>query len=336
MILVTGATGLVGSHLLCTLLEQGKAVRAIFRDSNRIDLFNAMAQYYPEAHKRLHKVDWVQADLLDLSSLSRACEGIRHIYHAAAYISFDPSEHSKLRKINIEGTANLINVALNNGVESLCHISSVATLGEPLNNAPISETTEWNPAKPGSAYAISKYGAEMEVWRGAQEGLKVSMVLPGVILGEGFWDSPSGSLIPRAAKGLPFYTGGGSGFVDVKDVVRAAILTSNTEKAQGQKYLLVGANITYKDFFTQLAAYLGNKAPKRQAPKWLLHVLAFLDGIRSKLSSKPRELSQDLVHSLYDQELYSSSKIEQELKFEFTPISETLERICTAFNEWNP
>ena len=335
MILVTGATGLVGSHLLCSLLEKGERVRALYRHEGRKDQFQSVAKYYPQIAAKTHEIDWVQADLLDLTSLDTACQGVEMIYHAAAYISFDPEESQQLRKINIEGTANLVNMALTKGVKHLCHISSVATLGETLDGSPIDETTEWNPQKPGSGYAISKYGAEMEVWRGNQEGLEVSMVLPGVILGEGHWESASGSLIPRA-KGLSFYTPGGSGFVDVRDVVRACLLVTTNEKSRSQKYLLVGANATYKELFTLIAAEFGTKPPGKKVPKWLMRVLAFLDGIRAKLSSKPRELSQGLVDSLYKMEPYSSDKIKRELNFEFTPLPQTVKRICEAFTEANP
>ncbi|MDC7997212.1 NAD-dependent epimerase/dehydratase family protein [Gilvibacter sediminis] len=335
MILVTGATGLVGSHLLCQLLEQQESVRALFRTEASKTQVLELLENNPKAKAQQHQLEWVQADLLDLIALQKACKGISHIYHCAAYISFDPRQRKTLRKINIEGTANLVNVALAEGVKSLCHISSVATLGTPLGNHPTTEKTEWNPQQPGSGYAISKYGAEMEVWRGGQEGLQVSMVLPAVILGEGHWNSASGSIIKRAAKGIPFYTPGGSGFVDVKDVVRASILVANDPKANGQKYLLVAENLRYKEFFGLLGSRLGKKPPKRVVPKFVMYVLAFLDGLKSRLLGTEQKLSYALIPSLYSVSNYSNEKIKSELDFTFTPIEQSLDRICAAFNAEN-
>ncbi|NQX76823.1 NAD-dependent epimerase/dehydratase family protein [Gilvibacter sp.] len=335
MILVTGATGLVGSHLLCQLLEQQEAVRAIYRDQAGQNRVLDLLSKNEAAKAQQHKLEWVQADLLDLISLEKACQGISQIYHCAAYISFDPRQRKKLRKVNIEGTANLVNVALGAGVKKLCHISSVATLGTPLGDQPTTEKTEWNPQQPGSVYAISKYGAEMEIWRGGQEGLQVSMVLPAVILGEGHWDSASGSIIKRAAHGVPFYTPGGSGFVDVKDVVRASILAANDPKADGQKYLLAVRNLEYKELFGLLGSRLGKKPPKTAVPKIMMYVLAFLDGIKSRLLGTEQKLSFALIPSLYSVSNYSSEKIKTELDFSFTPIEESLDRICAAFTAEN-
>ena len=145
------------------------------------------------------------------------------MYHCAAFISFDTNDYFALRKINIEGTANLVNLCLANNIEKLCYVSSIATIGNSIKNELITEDTHWNPEEDQSVYAITKYGAEMEVWRGTQEGLIVIVVNPGIIIGAGFWRSGSGSLITRIYKGISHYTTGVVGFVDVLDVVMPLI-----------------------------------------------------------------------------------------------------------------
>ena len=333
MILVTGATGLVGSHLVCSLTAQDHKVRAIYRDEASLEKFKMVAARYSKA--QLDKVEWLEADLLDLISLEDACQGITTIYHAAAFISFDPRDQRKLRKINIEGTANLVNVALSKGVTKICHISSVATLGKALAGQAITEETEWNPQQPGSGYAISKYGAEMEIWRGGQEGLKVCMLLPSVILGEGHWNSASGNLIKKGANGMPFYTPGGSGFVDVQDVVQAAILIANSAACEGEKFLLSAYNKDYKSFFTNLAIAFGSSKPRYEVPQWCMRIAASTDWLASRILGTPQRLSQALVDSIYKQSNYSSDKIKEKLDFEFTPWEQTIERICDAFKAQN-
>ena len=191
MVLVTGGTGLVGSHLLLKLAQQNKSVRALYRKGANLERVKTVFSYYSKNSKSLYEtIEWAEADLNDLPKLTLAFKDITHVYHCAAYISFDPSNYKILRATNIKGTANIVNLSIANKVEKLCYVSSVATLGYDADL--ITEETQWEGNQNQSVYAISKYGAEMEVWRASQEGVAAVIVNPGVILGPGFWNSGSG------------------------------------------------------------------------------------------------------------------------------------------------
>ena len=197
MILVTGGTGLVGAHLLLYLVENGENVRAIYRNLDTIQKTKSLFQQNQKIDL-FQKIDWIEADILDIPSLKIVFENIDYVYHCAGHISFDPKDENSLRKTNIEGTANIVNFCIDNKVKKLCHVSSIAALGDlAQNETVVSETSEWNPEMCHSDYAISKYGAELEVWRGFQEGLEVVIVNPGVILGSTIFDSGSGVIFSK-------------------------------------------------------------------------------------------------------------------------------------------
>ncbi|GHC46333.1 NAD-dependent epimerase/dehydratase family protein [Ulvibacter litoralis] len=334
MILVTGGTGLVGSHLLYFLLKNNESIRAIHRKSSNIQAVKKVFSFYTETPEEtqslFNKIEWVEADITEIPSLSEAFKNITKVYHCAAYISFDPKHYYRLKKINIEGTANVVNLCLSHKIEKMMYVSSIATLGKELNNAPISEATEWNPETKNSVYAITKYGAEMEVWRGTQEGLNAIIVNPGIILGSGYWNSGSGVILKSVAKGIPFYTPGGIGIVDVRDVV--TVLISLMKKAViNERYILVGKTVSYKDFLTELATNLHQKPPTKKASKWLLTIFAALDSVVSTLFGTKRKLLKTTITSLYNFSIYDTSKIEKELNFTFTPYKETIARVATNY-----
>ena len=186
MILVTGSTGLVGAHLLYKLISNNEKVRAIYRNEGKLNNVKKVFSTYIDDYKNLFEnIDWVKADILDIPSLSKAFKGIDYVYHCAAFVSFEPDKYHLLRRTNIEGTANIVNLCISNSIKKLCYVSSIATIGNELNNNPITEDSVWNPEEEHSVYAITKYGAEMEVWRGTQEGVDAIIVNPGVILGVG-------------------------------------------------------------------------------------------------------------------------------------------------------
>ena len=213
MILVTGGTGLVGAHLLLQLVANETTVRALFRlEASKEKTYNLFKLVNKE--EEFSKIEWVCGDILDIPSLEIAFQGINLVYHCAGFISFDPNKENQLRQTNIQGTANIVNFCIDKKVQKLCHVSSIAALGDLLpNEKVITEKSEWNPEKPHSDYAISKYGAEMEIWRGYQEGLKVVIVNPGIILGIGFWNQSSGLLFKIVKNKLLFYTSGISGYI---------------------------------------------------------------------------------------------------------------------------
>lgn len=331
MILVTGGTGLVGSHLLYTLLQEEIQVRAIHRKTSDLSLVEKVFSYYTDNPKNLfEKIEWVEADIIDVPALTEAFEEITHVYHAAAYISFDPSHFYKLKKANIEGTANIVNLCIANTITKLVYVSSVATLGSKLNGALISEETEWSPTDKNSAYAITKFGAEMEVWRGSQEGLNVAIVNPGVIFGPFPVISGSSVIIKMVDKKMPFYTSGSIGIVDVKDVVTILVKVMKSNISD-QRFILVSKNITYKDLLFKIAESLKIKAPNKPISKWKLLLFSNLDWFSHKILNTKRKLMNTTVHSMYTDSNYNSGKVKKYLDFEFVNYEETIKSSVKSY-----
>ena len=258
MILVTGGTGLLGAHLLYKLVVQGKEVKALYRDSSSFNNVRKVFSYYSTSSEELfEKVTWVKGDITDVPALEIAFKNVTKVYHCAANLSFDKGNYKTSRKINVEGTANIVNLCLSNKVVKLCHVSSVATLGED-HNKPITEETKWNAEdNSNNIYAITKYDAELEVWRGVQEGLTVVIVNPGVILGPGFWSSGTGEIFNKVANGFNYYTSGTVGLVDVHDVAKSMMLLMNST-ITNEQFVLVSENVTYKELIKNIIQITGS------------------------------------------------------------------------------
>jgi len=331
MILVTGGTGLVGSHLLFKLVEKGHPVRAIYRLEKKIDIAKHVFSYYSnQEENHFKKIEWIRADINDIPSLTNAFHGITHVYHCAALVSLDPKNYFKLRHINIEGTANVVNLCLTNSIEKLCYVSSISTIGNEQGTNLISENTHWNPEEDHNVYAITKYGAEMEVWRGAREGLNTVIVNPGIIIGPGFWHTGSGSFFKAVYKGMSYYTKGVEGYVDINDVTKPMIQLMESDIIN-QRYILVSENLCYKDFFTKIAEGINVKPPTKEASKLLLSFAWRLDWLRSNLLNKSRRLTKHTAQSVLIDSVYSNEKIVKTLNYRFTPIDESISESCRLF-----
>ncbi|QAA82347.1 NAD-dependent epimerase/dehydratase family protein [Aequorivita sp. H23M31] len=327
MILVTGGTGIVGAHLLYSLLEDNTSVRAIYRkDSDIHSIKKIFAIYTSEVDTLFNKIEWKEADIIDIPALTFAFKDVTHVYHCAALINFNPAKYKILKKINVEGTANIVNLCLANGVQKLCYVSSVATFGNVPNGQFINEETSWNPDERNNVYSITKYAAEMEVWRGTQEGLDAVIVNPGIIFGISPKAEGSGLITKLGPRGLSYYPSGGMGIVDVKDVVRAMKRLMDSEIKNGQ-YILVAENVYYKEILTKLALLYGKKPPSKKLSKPLMIFLSQLDWFSSVFFGTKRRLSKAMVRSMFSTSQYDSSKIKEQLHFEFTPLQETLKRI---------
>lgn len=330
MILVTGGTGLVGAHLLLHLLEKGENVRAIYRNLNTIQKTKSLFKQNQKVDL-FQKIDWIEADILDIPSLEIAFENVEYVYHCAAIISFNPKDENLLRKINIEGTANIVNFCISKNVKKLCHVSSIAALGDLAQNETIiSEKTEWNPEIYHSDYAISKYGAEMEVWRGFQEGLKVVIVNPGIILGSTIWNTGSGLIFEQIKNGLSFYTKGQTGYVSVTDVVKA--MTELMQSSiSGDRYTLVAEHFTYEAIINLIAEKMGCKPPRFYAKPWITSMAWRLDWISAAFFGRKRKLSKFGAQSIHSIDWYSNDKIKNPgisgLNFEFQSIENAIENI---------
>jgi dihydroflavonol-4-reductase len=334
MILVTGGTGLVGAHLLLHLTENESVVRAIFRSEKSKAKTKNLFQLFQKEHL-FDRIIWVKADILNIPALNNAMQDITHVYHCAALVSFDTKDEEALRKTNIEGTANVVNCALEAQVKKICYVSSIAALGNPiLPETLITETTDWNPEKSHSDYAITKYGGEMEVWRGSYEGLSCIIVNPGVILGAGFWDTGSGEIFSRVAQGLSFYSEGTTGFVSVKDVVQVMTQLMNTTISE-EKFIVISENVDYKTFLFSLADALGVKKPYIKATPLMTSLTWKLDWLLSKVFLKKSLFPKSLAKSLHSNEVFSNEKIKSCLNFSFEPIQESLSSIANLYSKRN-
>jgi dihydroflavonol-4-reductase len=331
MILVTGGTGLVGAHLLLNLIENGEEnVRAIYRSSK--NCLKTKSLFKKQDKEDLYeKIEWIEADIISIPALEIAFQNVTHVYHCAAHISFNPKDENQLRKVNIEGTANIVNFCIDKKVKKLCHVSSIAALGDLLQNETIiTETTEWNPEVLHSDYAISKYGAEMEVWRGHQEGLQVVIINPGVIFGQGFYSQGSGAFFTATKKGLPFYTIGSTGYVAVDDVVKIMTLLMQSS-SDGERFIVISENCTYKEIISKIAAKIGARKPSLEAKSWLLQIVWRLDWFLSKITRSSRKISKHSAQSLLKNDLISNEKISRFLTYKFQPIDDCIESIANDF-----
>lgn len=332
MILVTGGTGLVGSHLLYKLTLNSDRIRAIYRDGSNLNAVKRVFSYYSEECETLfNKIEWIKADITDVSELKIAFENITKVYHCAALVSFNPKDYKKMRKVTIEGTANVVNFCIDAKVDKLCFVSSIATLDKSVNSDFIDENSEWISTKNKSSYAITKHGAEMEVWRASQEGVDVVIVNPGVILGPGFWNSGSGTMFSKIYKGFNFYTEGITGFVSVNDVVKSMIDLMDSSIINEQ-FVLVSENLSFKTVFYEIAKAFGKKASKIRVTKFMSGIFWRLDAFRSFITNSNPILTKKSADSLHSKSYYNSDKIIKALNFKFEKIADTIKTICKLYN----
>ena len=323
MILVTGGTGLVGAHLLLHLIENGENVRAIYRNQDNIQKTKSVFELCKKGDL-FEKINWLEADILDVPSLEIAFIDIEYVYHCAALISFDPKDEDALRKTNIEGTANMVNFSLAKGIKKFCFVSSIAALGDLApHETYITEETDWNPEKPHSDYAISKYGAEMEVWRGVQEGLDVIIINPGVIFGPvstaKIFNQGSTELYLKVAAGLSFYTLGSTGFVTINDVVRIALELMKSD-IKNERFTLISENIVFQDILNTIAGVLKVKKPNIHATPLFMNFLWIADGVYSTLFFQKRNITKATAKASYSKNLYSNEKIKTALGTVFSDV----------------
>lgn len=320
-VLVTGATGFIGSHLTKLLLEKDYEVRAIYRKE--------ISTLLSESENS--QVQWLQGDVLHIESLQKAIEGVEVVFHCAATVSFDARLREQLMNTNVEGTANVVNVMLDKGVKRIVHLSSVAALGRNSSNEHINEEADWVKSEYNSQYAISKYHSEMEVWRGVAEGLQAIVVNPGVVLGEGNWNQGSNTLFKTIHDEFPFYTKGITSFVDVKDVAQAMInLLEN--KLFDERYILSAGNYPYKKIFEMMAKGFDKKAPSREAKPWMIALVWRWYEIKKWFSSKEQTITRETARSAQATYDYDNSKLLKHLpNFQYTPIEQTIGRACTFY-----
>ena len=326
MILVTGGTGFIGAHLLLSLTETNDRVRAIYRTEESQNKTRNLFELYKKTYL-FERIEWIQADINDLELLDIAFAKITKVYHCAALVSFDPRDELKLRKINIEGTANIVNFCLYHNIEKLCYVSSIAALGDAKTEDDlITESTQWNAEKLHSDYSITKHGAEIEVWRGEQEGLNVVIVNPSIVLGPGFWDSGSGQIFSNVEKGLKYYTLGTVAFIAVTDVVAQMIALMNSD-ISGKRFILSAENIRYTDLINWIADILEKARPTIELKEWMTNIFWRLDGIKTAIFGGKRTLTKTISQSLHHTTLYSNDAIKEATAATFIPIKEYLPQL---------
>ena len=337
MIFVTGGTGLVGAHLLFELTNSGKKVRALKRKNSNLELVLKTFSWYSENPEELFNlIEWVDGDLHDYFGMEKLLAGITEIYHCAAIVSFDPKERKKMIANNVEGTSNLVNAALENGVIKICHVSSVAALGHFENGQLITEETNWVPSKKVSAYSESKFFSETEIWRGIEEGLEAVIVNPSIILGPANWENGSAKMFKTVWEGMKFYTRGVTGFIDVRDVVKAMILLmeeSNFETAKNNRFLLSSENISYGEVFFQIADALEKPRPKYYASGFLLGIVWRATRFFSFLTGKSPLITRETAANARRTRNFDGSKITRLFGFQYQPVSESIQKTAAIFKQ---
>ena len=324
MILVTGATGLLGSHLLTELVPFHEKIRASYRNESKIDQVRQVFHYYfkDKSDFLFNKIEWVKSDLLVLNDLKGLFQGIDYVYHCSGKVSFFKSDFNSCFKQNRDVTANIVNFCLLNNVKKLCYVSSTAAIGS--NSMGITdESHKWENGQTISGYSVSKFSAEKEVWRGIEEGLNAVIINPCVILGPGNWDESSLTIFRTASKGISFFPSGRNAIVDARDVAKSMRLLMESE-ISSDRFLCTGVNLSFKTLFSELAILFGKKSPSIGAPRWLAILTAYLSETVSKISGRKRGLSVETAYSAYKNIEYNNSKLKKAISIEFHSLQETL------------
>ncbi|MEP6700361.1 MAG: SDR family NAD(P)-dependent oxidoreductase [Bacteroidota bacterium] len=321
-ILVTGGSGFLGSYIIKQLVEKGYAVRAI-RRSTAIPFWISSSI--------LNTVEWIEGDILDVVSLEEAMEGIDSIIHSAAVVSFAKKDRQTMYQVNVEGTANVVNIALEKKVKRLIHISSVAALGRTAGGGHVTEEKKWEESKVNTHYAKSKYKAELHVWRGISEGLEAVILNPGTILGYGDWNNSSCAIFKNVYEEFNWYSSGINGFVDVEDVARAAILFLENNITE-QRFIVNGDTWSFKQLQDTIADGFGKKHPAKQTTPFLMAIAWRLEKLKSILTGKKPLLTKESARVAQSQTWFENDKILKSLPgFSFTPLEETIKKACENY-----
>ncbi len=324
MILVTGSTGYLGAHLLYELTKSGKSVKAMFRNSNGISRVQRVFSYYEPDYKLLfEKIEWIQSDVLDYYSLNSSLKGINQVYHVAGLVSFNNSDGKQLNRVNVIGTANVVNACIENDVGKLCHVSSISALGEVESPALIDETLIWKQPDTASAYSKSKFLGEMEVWRGIHEGLNTVIVNPSVIIGPGMWLGPGKQILSRIQKGLKYYPSGSSGYVDVRDVARAMVLLTEGPH-NGERFIINSENISHRHYLDLIADALDKPRPARIISPLLQEMAISFEFLRKAITGLTPRINRQTLSIASENLAYSNDKVRKATGINFITVEESV------------
>ena len=330
MVFVSGGTGLVGMHLIASLLSDDQQVVAGKRPSSDLSAIREFLKYsLPNRPDAFNSIDWRDVDLEDRASFASAMQGCDAVYHAAAMVSFHSKDFSRMVEFNVGSTRTMVDYALDADVKFFGYVSSVAALGRDENRS-ITETTEWKYDENNSTYAGSKYNAELEVWRGIEEGLNAYMVHPAIIMGIGDFNRSSAEIFKQVDKGMPYYPGGNNGFVAVQDVV--AVLRRISENgAPSRRYMLVAENWSYKHLFDLVAKAINGKAPDKEAPLWMMILYWRIQQLKELFAGKRAFVTKESLRNANQSYSYDASKVKDELKYEFQDVQEVIKETGEYF-----
>lgn len=332
MILVTGGTGLLGSHLLFELLKVDRPVRVLYRNEKKKNHVRKLFDFYSEGKPHnFDAIEWVKGDVLDLVSLQDAFEDVDTVYHCAAKVSFKRKDFRHLIQVNRQGTANMINFGLKSGVKKFGHISSTAAIGGP-EGILVTEQTQWSPTKHTSGYAVSKYNSEREVWRGNEEGMEVIIINPCVIFGAGDFKESSLTIFNSVQKGLKFYSPGKNAFVDARDVASCFVKLMESS-VSGERYLCVAENKKFKEILGSISKELKVKSPSILPPKWLALLIGRTNEALSRILGNNPSITLESARSAYSEMTYSNEKIKNELNHSFISLENSVQNVV-AFHKW--
>jgi dihydroflavonol-4-reductase len=318
VVLLTGGTGFLGAYILERLVRQGHIVRALKRLTSPMDLVSDLP------------VHWVEGDINDLGALEDAFEGVTHVIHSAAMVSFHPKDARRMSQINVDGTANVVNMCLDKGIRHLVHVSSIAALGRSKDRLVLDEAAKWVDSPDNTRYALSKYRAEQEVWRGDAEGLPVAIVNPSVILGGGFWHTGTSRLFQQVDGGLPFYSSGRSGFVDVRDVADFILVLLETG-ITGQRFVLSAENRTFESLFSDIASALGAPKPYVRVTPWIAEVAWRVEWLKEKLLRTEPVVTRESARASLNQYTYENRKSLSVPGFVYRPLDQTIRETAEAY-----
>lgn len=334
---VTGVTGLLGAHLVAHLLDQDHQVRAIYRNAGKLALLQRTLRYYwPEEEawrQRWEAIDFREADLLDLPALEEALPGTDYLYHCAARVSFAARDREALLHDNKTMTAQVVDLARELGVQKLVYISSVAALGRKRGQKHFNEDNHWVESSRNSFYARSKYRAELEAWRGNQEGLPTIILNPSIILGPGFWEQGSGAFFRQIQEGFPFYSQGVNGVVDVRDVAQVAREMALSAH-DGERYVLAGANVSYQELFTTIADALEVKRPRIAVKPWMSALVWRWEALAQLWPGREARVTRETAATAMQEYYYHSLKLDAALpQFEFRDWRDTVAYTAACYRE---
>lgn len=328
MVLVTGGTGLLGSHLLVELTQQHDQITAIYRNQSKIDTVKKCFDFYlaENATFYFNKINWIMCDVLDIPQLEEVMTGHKIIYHCAAIVSFAKNDFHHMLEINRYGTANMVNLALTLGIEKFCFVSSTAAVGtkDIPSEVEVDEKGKWILTNQTSGYAITKYSAEKEVWRGINEGLNAVIVNPSIIFGAGDWEESSMKIFKTIAKGLKFYSPGANAFVDARDVSRIMVTLMN-RNIFNERFLCIGANAKFKHVFDLVAHQLNKKPPSRKVSPFLMGMTWRLSVLWAGITFSKPLITKYSANNAFKTTKYSNQKIKEKIGYSFYSLEETVE-----------